>query len=164
MANHPMRFPRPNGPAGRVMKRATVFLAIAASAATLAISAEAAEPDVSISDAWMRVIVPSRPAAGYFKLENKSDGAVDLLAASSPGCGMVMLHESVHENGMDKMMMVKSIAVPAHGKVEFAPGGYHLMCMSPSASLKPGASVPVTLKFSGGDITVDFAVKGATGK
>lgn len=163
MANHPMRFPRPSGPAGRAMKHAAMIL-LAASAASLAIPVQAAEPDVSITDAWMRVIVPSRPAAGYFKLENKSDSAVDLVAAASPGCGMVMLHESVHENGMDKMMMVKSIAVPAHGKVEFAPGGYHLMCMSPSAELKPGGSVPVTLKFSGGDITVDFAVKGATGK
>jgi copper(I)-binding protein len=36
--------------------------------------------------------------------------------------------------------------------------------MSPSADLKPGASVPVTLKFASGDITVDFAVKDATGK
>ena len=146
------------------MKRAAGYLAIAATAAAVVIPAEAAGPEVSISDAWMRVIVPSRPAAGYFKLENKSDKAVDLVAASSPGCGMVMLHESVHENGMDKMMMVKSIAVPAHGKVEFMPGGYHLMCMSPSAAMKPGASVPVTLKFSGGDVTVDFAVKGATGE
>ena len=164
MANHPRDYPQPNGPDGRTMKRAVTILAIAAGLSALTIPAEAAGPDVSISDAWMRVIVPSRPAAGYFKLENMSDEAVDLTAASSPGCGMLMLHQSVHENGMDKMMMVKSIAVPAHSKVEFAPGGYHLMCMSPSADLKPGASVPVTLKFASGDITVDFAVKDATGK
>ena len=61
-------------------------------------------------------------------------------------------------------MMVHSVTVPAHGSVAFAPGGYHLMCMAPSDAMKPGASVPVTLKFATGDVTIDFAVKGATGE
>ena len=147
--------------------RTAAFMAIIAGAVSLTLPAEAAkaaEPDVSVSDAWMRVIVPSRPAAGYFKLENKGDSAVDLVGASSAGCGMVMLHQSLHENGMDKMQMVKSVAVPAHGSVDFAPGSYHLMCMAPSADLKPGTTTPVTLKFATGDVTVDFVVKSATGE
>lgn len=127
-------------------------------------SADAAESTLKLSDAWMRVIVPSRPAAGYFKLMNNGDKTIDLTAAASPDCGKLMLHKSVHENGVEKMMMVKSVPVPAHGSISFEPGGYHLMCMSPSANLKPGASTKVTLSFSdGGGLTADFPVKNATG-
>jgi copper(I)-binding protein len=43
---------------------------------------------------------------------------------------------------------VRSITVPAHGNVTFAPGGYHLMCMSPV--MKPGDKVAVTLTLQGG--------------
>ncbi len=59
------------------------------------------------------------------------------------------------------MTPVKSVPVPAHQSISFAPGGYHLMCMAPTASLKPGSSVPVTLKFEdGGTLTADFPVRG----
>ena len=61
--------------------------------------------------------------------------------------------------------MLKGVDVPAHGDVVFAPGGYHLMCMSPSAAMIPGRSVPVTLRFRNGDeVTASFSVRGVTGK
>ena len=127
--------------------------------------AQAAEPGLAISHPWMRAVMTARPAAGYFTLSNHAARAATLVGASSPGCGMLMLHRSVHENGKEKMVMVKSIAVPAHGAVEFAPGGYHLMCMSPSAAVTPGRQVTVTLRFGdGGSLTASFPVRGATGK
>ena len=46
-----------------------------------------------------------------------------------------MLHQSKEENGVEKMLPVKSVPVPAHGTLSFAPGGYHLMCMQPQASM-----------------------------
>jgi len=66
---------------------------------------------------------------------------------------------------MDRMSMVKSMRIPAHGEVKLAPGGYHLMCMSPSKDMTPGRSVPVTLSFAdGSSITTNFPVRGATGQ
>jgi hypothetical protein len=63
------------------------------------------------------------------------------------------------------MVPVASVDVPPHGSVSFAPGGYHLMCMAPAATLKPGTSVPMTLRFAdGGTLTGDFPVRGATGQ
>lgn len=133
--------------------------------AGLGLTATAAERDLHVSDAWIRSIVPSRPAAGYFKLMNRGDQEVELTGASSPACGGMMLHHSMRENGVDKMMMVKSVPVPAHGSIAFAPGGYHLMCTQPTSAIKPGDSVPVTLTFSNGaSVTAGFAVKGATGR
>ena len=60
-----------------------------------------------------------------------------------------MLHRSVNDNGQERMEMVDSVPVPAHGEVKFEPGGYHLMCMSPTAEAARGRSVPVTLSFQG---------------
>ncbi len=76
-----------------------------------------------------------------------------------------MIHRSVDDNGQERMEMVDSVSVPAHGEVKFAPGGYHLMCMSPTAAAAPGRSVPVTLRFQdGGSLTASFPVRGATGQ
>jgi periplasmic copper chaperone A len=133
---------------------------LAASAAALA-----AAGGVTISGPWFRLVMPSLPAAGYFTLSNPGGSARTLVGAASPGCGMLMLHRSVSENGEERMIMVSSVAVPPHGKVSFAPGGYHLMCMSPTAQMRPGRAVPVTLRFAdGATLTATFPVRNATGK
>ncbi|HEY1783688.1 MAG TPA: copper chaperone PCu(A)C [Roseiarcus sp.] len=128
-------------------------------------AALAAEPGLTVSEPWLRLIIPSRPAAGYFVLSNQTGQTRTLVGAASPGCGALMLHRSVSDNGQERMEMVDSVAVPPHGQVKFAPGGYHLMCMSPTAAASPGRSVPVTLSFQdGGSLTTSFAVRGATGE
>ena len=118
-----------------------------------------------IEKPWMRLIIKARPAAGYFTLHNDNDAPVQLTGASSTGCGMLMLHRTKEEGGVEKMLPVQSLAVPAHGSVSFAPGGYHLMCMQPAASMAVGGNVPVTLKFADGQtLTAEFPVKGAGGE
>ncbi len=122
--------------------------------------AAAAETDLVLSGGYMQTTIPAVPAAGYFTLENKGDTDRELVGASSPGCGSVMLHKSEEVNGVSTMRHVDSVPVPAHNSITFAPGGYHLMCMSPTASLKLGSSVPVTLTFkNGGTVTSDFPVR-----
>jgi copper(I)-binding protein len=112
----------------------------------------------------LRLIIPSRPAAGYFVLSNETGRTRTLVGAASPECGALMLHRSVNDNGQERMEMVDSVSVPAHGEVKFAPGGYHLMCMSPTAALARGRSVSVTLRFEdGGSLVASFPVRGATG-
>jgi copper(I)-binding protein len=150
--------PLPNVPApGPGCRIAVVALALAAMGA-------GTPPGVAVHDPWMRSIIPSRPAAGYFALTNDSGTAMSVVGASSPGCGMLMLHRSVSQGGQESMMMVKSVPLPAHGSVAFAPGGYHLMCMQPTDAVKPGGAVPVTLRFGNGDsLTATFPVRGATG-
>ena len=121
-------------------------------------------PDAAVSDGRLRVLLPSRPAAGYFRLDNHGATPLDLVGASSPACGSVMLHRSMHKGAMESMDMVDHVAVPPHGSVRFAPGGYHLMCMDPVGGLQRGQTVPVTLSFAGGgSVTANFTVEGARG-
>jgi copper(I)-binding protein len=129
------------------------------------VPATADEPGLEVSGAYMQIIIPSVPAAGYFTLKNNGDVDRVLVEASSPGCESVMMHKSESVGGMVKMLMVDSVPVPAHQSVAFAPGSFHLMCMSPAESMKPGISVPVILTFEGGiSLTSDFPVRSAGGK
>jgi hypothetical protein len=146
--------------------RKAILLLAAALCGALAISAptRAAEGGLALGDPWFRLVMPSLPAAGYFILSNTSDATQTLTGAASPACGMLMLHQSVEQGGQERMVMVDKVVVPAHGKVGFAPGGYHLMCTSPTAAMRPGHSVPVTLHFAdGGSLTASFAVRSAAG-
>jgi copper(I)-binding protein len=119
-------------------------------------------PDVAVTGGQMRVLLPSRPAAGYFTLENHGGSALVLSGASAPDCQSLMLHQSTEDGGMARMAMVTSVPVPPHGMVRFAPGGYHLMCMQPSGALLTHAgSETVTLHFAdGGSVSAPFAIQG----
>lgn len=129
-----------------------------------AAGAHAAEVGTRVTNPWMRFTISSRPAAGYFTITNDSRDAHTLVGAESSSCGELMLHQSLHTGGVDRMQMVQSVTVPAHGHVDFAPGSYHLMCTDPAADMQIGKTVAVTLRFSdGGFITSLFEVKGAAG-
>ncbi|WP_300783698.1 copper chaperone PCu(A)C [Enhydrobacter sp.] len=107
-------------------------------------------------------MLPSRPAAGYFTLSNTSASERTLVGAETPACGELMLHRSVHQGGQDRMEMVSRVPMPAYGTVKFAPGGNHLMCLSPAADVAPGHAITVTLRFAdGGTVDAVFAVRGA---
>ncbi len=72
-----------------------------------------------------------------------------------------MLHQSLHDGGQERMIMVNQVTVPAHGSLRFTPGDYHLMCMQPAPAMKVGGQVPVTLHFADGNaLTAEFSVKG----
>jgi len=131
----------------------------------LGLTAPAFAAQVEVSGGWFRALPAGLPAGGYFTLRNTSDAPAVLTGAASPACGMVMLHKSVEEGGMGRMVHVDSVTVPAHGAVAFKPGGYHLMCMKPKPAMTPGAEVAVTLAFADGTkAEARFAVKTAKGE
>jgi periplasmic copper chaperone A len=147
--------------AARAALRRMLVLGVVLGGALAAGIAEPSEQGFVVRDPWMRFVMPSRPAAGYFTLSNATSAPLTLVGATSPACGALMLHRTVHEGNVDTMAMVKDVTVPAHGTVSFAPGGYHLMCMSPSPQMISGHSVAVTLRFAnGGEITASFPVRG----
>ena len=140
----------------RIARSAAGIIAVA-----LVIDAAAAAPaGVTLSKPWIRFILPSRPAAGYFTLTNTADKVAVLDGVKSPACGELMLHRSIREGGIERMTMESSVDIPAHGTLRFAPGGYHLMCVSPTAALAPGGNIAVTLHFrDGSELTAAFPVR-----
>ena len=139
---------------------------------------------LSVGGAWIRELAAGLPAAGYFKLRNDSGQTVQLVGAASPACGGLTLHQTIREHtmsamsgmdpdnprrgasmpGMTTMQPLAALPVPAHGAVQFAPGGYHLMCEHPTEAVQPGRSVVVTLRFADGrSLRETFPVRDARG-
>ena len=143
------------------MRFKAVFLSVA-----MAISATPAfAGTLTVTDAWFRALPTGLPAGGYFTIKNAGDGNVVLTGAHSDSCGMTMLHRSMDNGGMSHMEDVQSVVVPAHGTLAFSPGGYHIMCMSPTPEVSAGSSITVTLQFADGTkLDVKFDVKGADGQ
>ncbi|MGH6887844.1 MAG: copper chaperone PCu(A)C [Rhizomicrobium sp.] len=145
------------------MREWTRTAAAALVASALAMPAWAA--GLSVSGPWFRTLPEGLPSAGYFEIHNSTSSPVVLTGARSSACGMLMLHQSTEKGGTSRMRDVASVTVPANGTFVFAPGGYHLMCMNPSADMSPGKSVEVTLVLAGGrTVEAPFSVRTATGK
>ncbi len=144
------------------MKRLLAFCLLAVSLAAPAMAATSAMPDLRAEHAWIRLMPGDLPSAGYLVLHNDSDTARTLTGVTSDAYGKVMLHKSTQASGVSHMQMVKSVPVPAHGKAEFAPGGYHLMLMQRGVPVQVGQTVVMVLHFAdGGDLSVGFKVRAA---
>ncbi len=146
------------------MKTSVIFalaLALAGTGPTAGAATPAHAP-VKVLHAWIRVLPGALPAGGYAEIRNTGDKPIALTGASSPAYGKVMLHQSTTQNGMSKMHMVKQLPLPAHATVKLAPGGYHLMLMQATHTVKPGDEVPITLHFADGStLKTDFTARPA---
>lgn len=120
---------------------------------------------ITVNDGWIWAMPSNVSSGGYFLLTNGTGKRIVLVGASSPACGMLMLHKTETAGGMARMVEVPSIPIAVGAHLSFAPGGYHLMCMDPTPAIKPGNHVAVTLEFEGGTkVTTDFKVRSATGR
>jgi copper(I)-binding protein len=117
--------------------------------------------NLRIENPQARATVPAQKmSGGFLKIENKG-GADKLLSASSPASKTMELHTMTMDGNVMRMREVKSIDIPANGKVELKPGGLHLMFIDLKSQLKPGLSVPVKLKFEkAGEVEVKFKIGG----
>lgn len=128
-----------------------------------AIAQPAGAPQVS--EAWLRLSpLKDRPTAGYFVIKG---GAADdrLIGASANFAKRVELHAMQDDKGIMKMISIDSVAVPAGGSVQFAPGGRHLMLFGLAPAPAKGSKAMLTLTFQkAGKVNVPFEVRGIEGK
>jgi len=126
---------------------------VLAFAATLCVPglALAADSDSVRAEApYARAVPPTARNSGAFMvLHNASDHPVRVVDARSDVSRVTELHTHVHDKGVMRMRRVDFIEVPAHGKVELKPGGYHVMLIGLHHPLKPGD--PVHLELTLGD-------------
>lgn len=122
--------------------------------------AEAQAP-LTASGAWVREPVPGRTVtAAFVVIENAGAADLQIVGATCDAAGIVEMHEMVRSGDMMKMAPVKSIAVPAKGKVELRPGGLHLMLFELNKPLKEGDTVNLTLTTdTGAKVQAAAAVK-----
>jgi copper(I)-binding protein len=125
------------------------------------VHATAAE-HVRASHAWIRVLPGDLPAGAYVTLENDGDQATALNGANSTVYADVMLHHSSSAGGMNRMTMVDTLPLPAHGQAVLAPAGYHLMLTKAQRPVKAGDTITLRLTFTdGSSLPVDFTARPA---
>ncbi len=121
--------------------------------------------DIAVLEAWARA-TPVKTGGAYLTLRNDGATADRLVDASTDVAEMAHLHQSIKENGVEKMRGVEGIDLPPHATVMLKPGGYHVMLMGLTKPLKAGESFPLKLTFQKagtGTVTVSVKAAGASG-
>lgn len=125
--------------------------ALALSIAACATLAGNAADEVTVVDPWAREVPPEiSTSAGFMGLQNSGTVEHKVVAASTPGAGMVELHTHINDNGVMRMRPVENIPITPGGKTMLQPGGLHLMLMMLKAPLKAGETMDITLEFEDG--------------
>ena len=116
-----------------------------------------------VEHAWIRAAPPGATMfAGYATLKNAGDAPLVITGASSAGFGDVSLHESVNENGVERMRPLGEVAIAPGASIAFAPGGKHFMLMDARRGLKPGDSAKIHIATtSGPGVDANFVVRDA---
>lgn len=114
-----------------------------------------------VEQAWIRTAPPGAMMLGaYATLRNEGDAPLLLAGADSADFGAVSMHESIAENGVERMRPLGRLSIAPGAHVEFSPGGKHFMLMRPAHELKSGDKVKIHIATDAGDgTTAEFTVR-----
>lgn len=134
---------------------ALIFIPFSAQATTAQLA------HITLEGVWARPTMGEmRTTAAYLDLINSADEDDTLLSVTSPASDHVMIHNTVTDQGVSRMIMIDKLSAPAHKTIEFKPGGIHIMLMNLKNPLKTGDLLPLTFFFKhAGEITVSAIVK-----
>ncbi len=129
--------------------------------ASLAMTSAFAE-QIVITNSYIPAAPPVvKVMAAYMTLENKSDKTVIINSFSSNKFGLIELHETIEKDGMMTMNQIPKLVILAKTKVDFKPGGKHLMLFQRDGNLTTGDKVVITLVTSVGKVSTTATVKDA---
>ena len=130
-------------------------------------NSHAEDAALKITGAWAKAMLPGQPVGGgYLTIENTGAEADRLVSVTSSASPDIEIHEMKMEGDVMKMReLPDGLEVPAGGKVELKPGGFHLMFMAVAEPFKEGGTVKVTLRFEkAGEVEVSLPVAAADAK
>ena len=126
---------------------------------------------IRVENAWAIPSAASAPShsgmpsgetssAVYFVIINETNTPDALVGATSAVAMSAELNETLRVGDVAKMVPVPRVEVPAGGRVEFKPGGQHVMLMGLMQELAVGKKITVTLRFEkSGVITLDVPIQ-----
>jgi copper(I)-binding protein len=131
-----------------------------------AAAAAAAKASIDVADAWTRA-TPGRAstAAIYLRITNAGRDNDALNGVEVENAQHAMLHSTVNQGGVARMVMLNAIPVARASTVTLAPGGTHIMLEGLKAPLHEGESFIITLVFAkAGKISATVKVLGAAAR
>ncbi len=120
---------------------------------------------VYVDGAYVRLSPnPDNPSAGYLTIYGGS-APVTLRAIETDAAVRLEMHESMMHDGMANMAPIDTVDVPAGSKVQFKPGGKHIMLWQVNQQAIAAGKVEFKLTFSNGDrLLVDAVIQGPGGE
>ena len=107
--------------------------------------------EISVENEWAR-LTPSGTGSVYMEIKSNGNSDDKLLSASSDKAGMVMIHRSIREGDISKMIHIHDgITIPGNSSVSLKPGDYHLMLMNLDKNLSLGDKISIILNFEKND-------------
>ncbi len=128
-------------------------------------------PEIRIEKSWARRALMGSPGqhggdkstangAVYMTITNRGAVGDAVVAAASDAARALELHEVKNDGGVMAMRPVARMDVPAGGRLELKPGGYHVMLLGLTHDLNPGDMIKVTLTFEkAGPMTIAVPVQ-----
>lgn len=105
-------------------------------------------PPLEISAAIVFAPLPgTRTAVAYMTIRNNTQTDIVLSSISSPQFASVMLHETQIADGVARMVMLKTLLVPAHSSVVLSDGGLHIMLMNPVQAVELAQPVSLHINY-----------------
>jgi hypothetical protein len=117
---------------------------------------------LKIGHPWSRATPGgAKVGGGYLSIENTGAEPDRLVSVQVPFAGKTEIHEMATANGVMTMRPLEAgIAIAPGAKVEFKPGGYHIMFMELKQPLKQDERLKGTLTFEkAGPVEVEFKVE-----
>lgn len=112
------------------------------------VAAQAAPPQVEVEDAWARV-----PAEGantttvYLDIINRGESGDRLVGASSSYAEKATIATYEHAGYNMKLKTLQGVKVKPMGRVRMRPNANFIQLENLTQPIRPGMSVPVTLRF-----------------
>ena len=103
---------------------------------------------MSIDDAWIRAVPPvAYGTAGYFRLTNNSNQAWQLVSVGGKAAKHWMIHKTVVENGISRMVDPGPLWLEPGETLLFKPKDLHIMVMGLIEPVNNGDDIVVILYF-----------------
>lgn len=114
---------------------------------------------VTVSEAWIAAAPDSVSVnAGYLDIYNQGVTTVTLTGIASPVYPRIEMHQSTQEGQASGMQQRDRLDIPAGGRLNFAPGGLHLMIYNTGRPPVIGETIPLVLHFADGSTLQTDAV------
>jgi hypothetical protein len=119
--------------------------------------------ELTVADAWIPAAPPHVSVlAGYMTIENGTDQVKTIVAIDGALFERIEVHRTIIESdsGLARMVRQDEVVLKPGERLDFDPGGYHLMLIKPERTLKEGENVPLTLLFTDrSSYPVEFRVR-----
>ena len=109
--------------------------------------------ETSVEGAWVRMPPPvAETAAGYLILVNNGNHEVKVTSVECDAAAEPEFHSMMVHDGMVHMQKMEEVVIPAGGRLEFAPGGDHLMLRGLTRELRAGDHLMLKIGTSDGEV------------